>query len=602
MMTSNSTQILSSAAFTHVLDNVLQNSRVSSALNEQGICDIFGLMILTDDIVDNLVYPDSDPQVQIKHSLKRGEIGLIKSFIHYMYYLQELGNTIGDDWTNITMDDFDQFRSNLSYTSRFGSLSTLVFKPSTAASSSSSTPFTDQAHSPCDKHKYGSKCNSSVCPTMKDEEFNDQWQNYLVNQDESQDISETFDAFDVTYEPSTATDSAVSWEQIQSHVKLKPSIAQFSKEPRKYEQHVTAYAVEKLGNQVFHNDAKEKEAYQPHDKDLFDITKRDPDYYKLPPFLATLYPANVGTSKHCDYALLFNIITTDYPNNIYQSIVTLDTVDDYNLRASMFGGEKSIHNVIHCDHDSHNHHPHYDHDSHNHHHSFMKLEYDFDIMDESKPADTSNNGETSNETLSVIVFDDPVSCKTYAKDFSIITSDLEWDPCIWYHDFEPDNKFHEISFIKFDDAIDHENRDLEDYNLSQTILTPELEWDHHIWYHEFEHDDQWSEISFIDTKLDDADDHRSMNLLELEESLEWYINASLDSKGNVSTKDNAIEPDHRRYKKRSENCAALNPCKNDVLHIYDSQPGLKCSELPTLISSKNISTVDIYRVHDRGKF
>ena len=41
------------------MDNVLQNPNITSALNEQGIDDIFGLMILTDDIVDNLVYPES---------------------------------------------------------------------------------------------------------------------------------------------------------------------------------------------------------------------------------------------------------------------------------------------------------------------------------------------------------------------------------------------------------------------------------------------------------------------------------------------------------------------------------------------------------------
>ena len=66
------------------MDNVLQNRNITSALNEQGIDDIFGLMILTDDIVDNLVHPDSDLQVQIKYRLKMGEIGLIKCFIHVL--------------------------------------------------------------------------------------------------------------------------------------------------------------------------------------------------------------------------------------------------------------------------------------------------------------------------------------------------------------------------------------------------------------------------------------------------------------------------------------------------------------------------------------
>ena len=131
--------LTSKATFTHVMDNVLQNPKITNALNEQGIDDIFGLMILTDDIVDNLVYPDSDLQVQIKYRLKMGEIGLIKCFIHYMYYLEALGNPIVDDWTNITVDYFDKFRSNLSYTRIFGSLSILVFRSPPSPSSSSST-------------------------------------------------------------------------------------------------------------------------------------------------------------------------------------------------------------------------------------------------------------------------------------------------------------------------------------------------------------------------------------------------------------------------------------------------------------------------------
>ena len=79
------------------------------------------------------MYPELDPQVQTKHRLKMGEIGLIKCFIHYLYYLEESGNLIGNNWTNITMDAFDQFRANLAYTARFGSLSNLVFKPPPSA-------------------------------------------------------------------------------------------------------------------------------------------------------------------------------------------------------------------------------------------------------------------------------------------------------------------------------------------------------------------------------------------------------------------------------------------------------------------------------------
>jgi hypothetical protein len=41
-----------------------------------------------------------------------------------------------------------------------------------------------------------------------------------------------------------------------------------------------------------------------------------------------------------------------------------------------------------------------------------------------------------------------------------------------------------------------------------------------------------------------------------------------------------------------------------MLYICDSQPGFsKCeNELPTLFLSTNVYNVNIYRVHDRGKF
>jgi hypothetical protein len=54
-----------------------------------------------------------------------GEIGLIKTFIHFVHYCNEINNSIGNDWTNVTVDEFDQFRVNLDYTRSFGTLSNL---------------------------------------------------------------------------------------------------------------------------------------------------------------------------------------------------------------------------------------------------------------------------------------------------------------------------------------------------------------------------------------------------------------------------------------------------------------------------------------------
>jgi hypothetical protein len=143
--------------------------------------------------------------------------------------------------------------------------------------------------------------------------------------------------------------------------------------------------LQELENQVFQNEVKEQEVCHPCDTDLFDITKRDPDYHKLLPFLVSLCPIIVDSSKHCGYACTFNILTSDSPTSIYQSLVPPDSPDEYTFCPSMFGGENAIHNAINNDDDNHNHHP------------MVKFQSVFDIVDESKPADTPIfNPETFN--------------------------------------------------------------------------------------------------------------------------------------------------------------------------------------------------------------
>jgi hypothetical protein len=92
------------------------------------------------------------------------------------------------------------------------------------------------------------------------------------------------------------------------------------------------------------------------------------------------------------------------------------------------------------------------------------------------------NGEIINEVLSFIYVNDPVIFENYAQDNDLAF--LNIIPCTYY----------------------------EEYNLSHAILTSELEWDPYIWYHDFEPDSQWSEISFIDTEFDDAGDHTNGNV------------------------------------------------------------------------------------------
>jgi hypothetical protein len=106
------------------------------------------------------------------------------------------------------MADFDQFRSKLAYTTRFGSLSTFKQKPVSITLSSSSTPYSGQSH--VDITKRDIKHGTSVLPTLKNEQFNDQWKESFVNQARAQDVSAFLDAL---YSPSSPIDAALFQEK-----------------------------------------------------------------------------------------------------------------------------------------------------------------------------------------------------------------------------------------------------------------------------------------------------------------------------------------------------------------------------------------------------
>ena len=125
---------------------------------------------------------------------------------------------------------------------------------------------------------------------------------------------------------------------------------------------------------------------------------------------------------------------------------------------------------------------------------------------------------------------------------TILTPELEWDPYIWHHDFEHNIQWSEVSFIdtEFDDASDHKNWDLEGDTLSHSILTSEVERDPYIWYNDFVVDDQWNKISFIDTKYGDSVGNTNLDVLKLDELLDQNANSAHGSIANLC-------PQRQRY-------------------------------------------------------
>jgi hypothetical protein len=123
------TRSATKAAFTHIVDIVLDNTNVTDALNHFGIDDIADILTLDDVAIEGLTYPDPDPNITQPHPLKRGEIGLLRTFIHYVHYREEINDPIDNKWTSITQDMFNQFRCNVKYTRRFTTLTNLQHIP-----------------------------------------------------------------------------------------------------------------------------------------------------------------------------------------------------------------------------------------------------------------------------------------------------------------------------------------------------------------------------------------------------------------------------------------------------------------------------------------
>jgi hypothetical protein len=85
------------ATFTHITDVVLDTENVTKALKKAGIDEIADILTLDDIGVESLTYPDSDPKVTLVHPLKRGEIGLLRTFIHFDHYHEEIKDPIDNN-------------------------------------------------------------------------------------------------------------------------------------------------------------------------------------------------------------------------------------------------------------------------------------------------------------------------------------------------------------------------------------------------------------------------------------------------------------------------------------------------------------------------
>jgi hypothetical protein len=196
------TRSATKAAFTHIVDIILDNTNVTDALVHFDIDDIADILTLDDVAIEGLTNPDPDPNITQSDPLKRGEIGLLRTFIHFVQYREEINDPIDNKWTSIM---FNQFRCNVNYMRRFTTLTNLQHIPietnnPTPAPPASSVP-KSSAPSLVDTFKRGIKRDPSVYATLKDELWNDNWHHSFANQARAQDVDEVLDP---SYLPTTS--------------------------------------------------------------------------------------------------------------------------------------------------------------------------------------------------------------------------------------------------------------------------------------------------------------------------------------------------------------------------------------------------------------
>ena len=189
------------AAFTHVLDNVLErddDSGLKKALLAAGVSDVCSLYTLDEATIDSLTYDDTANNLS-DIAVVRGDKNLVRIFKDFVTVRNSSSTPIADDgWEDLTPAEFDAFRIDPTYQGQRSLLSVRTTSPTPQSSTSSNTP--KQQTSPAENFKRGIKKDQSLFPTLKDERFNDAWHRTFENQARAQDVKEILDD---TYIPTT---------------------------------------------------------------------------------------------------------------------------------------------------------------------------------------------------------------------------------------------------------------------------------------------------------------------------------------------------------------------------------------------------------------
>jgi len=159
----------------HIIGTILDQqpgSPLVVALTSAGIEMVFDLIILSETEIDALVYVD---QQGIEHPLPVGHRGMLRALSEYVAHRDVSGEPVGDDWSSVTKDAFDQFRIGATYYAIHTGLN-----PSASRALSGTTA--RATRDPLTDFKKGIKRDTSLFPTLKDEKQWDTWRRTVIAQ------------------------------------------------------------------------------------------------------------------------------------------------------------------------------------------------------------------------------------------------------------------------------------------------------------------------------------------------------------------------------------------------------------------------------------
>ena len=175
----------------HVFKEVLgleDDSFLHLACDNDGQDDMAKLLSLIPSEIDDLTY--IEPITKKKTLLNKGDRGLVHALQAIQYKRQIDGNEIDASWSNITQDEFDQFRVSVSYIStRKGLPDPKAPKPPVVAAAPPPIRPRDNLY----EFKRGIRRDANAFTPLKEDKQWDAWHRSTVAQARAQDLSDVLD-------------------------------------------------------------------------------------------------------------------------------------------------------------------------------------------------------------------------------------------------------------------------------------------------------------------------------------------------------------------------------------------------------------------------